>query len=92
MRTLDDYAADLPTTRPPRDTVPDSSSDCSDIDEPKEISKPALPSTSAASSSRTPGRSGLGFQLKPHSIVKSLPSSSGEKTSSPEDQYYAVQW
>lgn len=97
MKTLDDYAADLPHTLPVHDSVPDSCDDDSDIDEPKAIGKPAAPApTSVSSASRGLPQKKAGFQLKPHSIVKApVPqqaSSGSEQTSSPEDQYYAVQW
>lgn len=97
MKTLDDYAADLPTTLAVRESVPDSASDCSDVDEPKLIARPQVAGPSSASSaSRGLAGGRTGFQLKPHSIVKAvapqLGSSGSEQTSSPEDQYYAVQW
>lgn len=104
MKSLDDYMADLPPTYAENhgDGIADSSSDASDIDEPKAITEtPSRPGgrggVQLAGSSR-PGA----YQARPHSMINpgikrnsllQVPQSQiKEQSSSPEDLYYAVQW
>jgi DNA repair and recombination protein RAD54B len=88
-RRLDDYLDDLPPTMAQSshdDGVPDSSSDTSDIDEPK-----PLPPPTAAGPSRlhrpdpvTPiavsGPSRAAYQARPHSILNKAPEKKVEAT------------
>lgn len=76
-RSLDDFFSDLPPTAIPQDhadAVLDSSSDTSDIDEPKDLNE-IIAGPSTANTTPLPIKSAIGggvraaYQPRPHSII-----------------------